>query len=104
MASQTTNLKLKKPSADDFYSVEDQNGNMDIIDQAIKKDRDDMSTLGKKVDQQKTDLEKKINDTIDEFAKEVGEIKYNASTEELQIPANFQHYDSSKEELIISII
>ncbi len=32
MASKTTNYNLTKPSADDFYDVGVQNGNMDIID------------------------------------------------------------------------
>ena len=28
----TENYKLKKPDADDFYNIDDQNENMDIID------------------------------------------------------------------------
>lgn len=33
----TTNFKLKKPSPEDFYNVADQNSNMDIIDEELKK-------------------------------------------------------------------
>ena len=37
MADKTTNYNLTKPSADDFYDVVVQNGNMDIIDAELKK-------------------------------------------------------------------
>ena len=36
MASYTTNYNLKKPAAGENYSVNDQNGNMDLIDAAMK--------------------------------------------------------------------
>lgn len=36
MAVNTKNYYLKKPSPEDFYNVEDQNGNMDIIDHELK--------------------------------------------------------------------
>lgn len=32
MANKTTNYNLTKPSAEDFYNIDDHNGNMDIID------------------------------------------------------------------------
>lgn len=35
MMKTTENFELKKPDADDFYNVEDQNDNMDIIDQEL---------------------------------------------------------------------
>lgn len=35
MATNTTNYNLKKPAQSDFYNVEDFNGNMDIIDEAL---------------------------------------------------------------------
>lgn len=34
----TTNLKLKKPSDDDFYNVQDFNDNMDKLDEILKDD------------------------------------------------------------------
>ncbi|MGN6713436.1 MAG: hypothetical protein ACTHKA_17620, partial [Anaerocolumna jejuensis] len=37
---QTTNYNLKKPAPEDFYSVEDFNGNMDILDAEIKEAQD----------------------------------------------------------------
>jgi len=37
MATATTNYGLKKPAANDYYSVEDQNGNMEIIDTELAK-------------------------------------------------------------------
>lgn len=37
MATNTVNYNLKKPSGEDFYNVEDQNMNMDIIDTQINK-------------------------------------------------------------------
>ncbi|MDD3251907.1 MAG: hypothetical protein PHV18_05035 [Lachnospiraceae bacterium] len=40
MASETTNYKLKKPSEDDFYDVQDFNGNMELIDGALKGNAD----------------------------------------------------------------
>lgn len=36
MASETMNYKLKKPSEDDFYDVQDFNENMDLIDKGLK--------------------------------------------------------------------
>lgn len=36
MASNTPNYALKKPAATDFYTVEDQNANMDKLDAALK--------------------------------------------------------------------
>lgn len=41
MAINTNNYNLKKPSSEDFYNVEDQNGNMDIIDQELKRLNED---------------------------------------------------------------
>lgn len=40
MASETMNYKLKKPSEDDFYDVQDFNGNMDLIDKGLKQNAD----------------------------------------------------------------
>ncbi len=37
MAVNTANYNLKKPYQEDFYNIEDHNGNMDIIDTQIKK-------------------------------------------------------------------
>lgn len=37
MATETTNYKLKKPAQDDFYNIDDHNGNMDKIDDALIK-------------------------------------------------------------------
>ena len=45
MAKQTPNLQLKKPEPNDFYNVEDFNGNSDIIDNAIKGVSDRISGL-----------------------------------------------------------
>ena len=36
MAEFTPNFNLKKPMKDEFYNIEDFNGNMDIIDEALK--------------------------------------------------------------------
>lgn len=36
MATETTNYGLKKPDAEDFYNVEDFNGNFDKVDAALK--------------------------------------------------------------------
>jgi len=36
VATNTTNYNLKKPALTDFYDVADQNGNMDLIDAAMK--------------------------------------------------------------------
>lgn len=37
MAINTSNYNLKRPSPEDFYNIEDQNGNMDIIDAELNK-------------------------------------------------------------------
>lgn len=35
MATQTTNLNLKKPDSTDYYNVQDFNDNMDLIDAGV---------------------------------------------------------------------
>lgn len=44
MATTTTNYGLKKPAGTENYNVEDQNGNMDIIDTKIKENADALTT------------------------------------------------------------
>ena len=44
MSTSTTNYNLKKPSADDFYNVNDQNENMNIIDTELKGNADAIET------------------------------------------------------------
>lgn len=44
MSTSTTNYNLKKPSADDFYNVNDQNENMNIIDTELKENADAIAT------------------------------------------------------------
>ena len=46
MAEKTTNYNLTKPSADDFYDVGVQNGNMDIVDAELKKLNDEKAPSG----------------------------------------------------------
>lgn len=41
MAEYTTNYSLKKPAQEDFYNVEDFNGNADIVDGALKRIKED---------------------------------------------------------------
>ena len=41
MATKTTNYNLTKPSAEDFYNIDDHNGNMDIIDEELYKHSSD---------------------------------------------------------------
>ena len=43
MATQTTNYKLTKPASTDFYDVEVQNENMDIIDNQLKKNQEEIN-------------------------------------------------------------
>lgn len=40
MATTTQNYGLKKPAPDDFYTIEDQNSNMDILDTELKRVED----------------------------------------------------------------
>lgn len=46
MSSKTPNFNLTKPSADDFYDIEVQNGNMDIVDTELKKLNDGKAPSG----------------------------------------------------------
>ena len=46
MAEKTTNYNLTKPSADDFYDVGVQNGNMDIVDGELKRLNDGKAPAG----------------------------------------------------------
>ena len=43
MANSTTNYNLRKPLGTENYNVEDQNGNMDILDAQIKTDADNIA-------------------------------------------------------------
>ena len=45
MASQTTNLKLTKPSPDDFYNIDDFNNNAEKIDKAFGEQKNTLDTL-----------------------------------------------------------
>ena len=45
MANKTQHYSLKKPTPEEFYSVEDQNGNMDIIDDALKNHKHSASDI-----------------------------------------------------------
>jgi hypothetical protein len=45
VANKTTNYELTKPLAEEFYNVEDQNGNMDIIDAELKKNADSIAKV-----------------------------------------------------------
>ncbi|MBO8435126.1 MAG: phage tail protein, partial [Tyzzerella sp.] len=44
MANYTENFRLKKPEPEDFYDIEDFNGNMDILDSKVKS-LDDSNTI-----------------------------------------------------------
>lgn len=48
MAKYTNTLNLKKPDLEDFFDVSDQNGNMDIIDEALKSIEDSKEPLSLK--------------------------------------------------------
>lgn len=44
MPNYTENYNLKKPLSNEYYSIEDQNDNMDIIDQQMKANADEINT------------------------------------------------------------
>lgn len=62
MATTTQNYGLKKPALDDFYHVEDQNSNMDIIDTELKRIEDSIPTTEdlSNIEQSVTNLENEI--------------------------------------------
>lgn len=62
MAKNTSNYNLKKPSSEDFYNVEDQNGNMDIIDQELKRLNEDNQNADQKISSVKSDLSSHLSD------------------------------------------
>lgn len=43
MANFTPNYNLKKPLGSEYFDVEDQNGNMDLIDTALKETADSIA-------------------------------------------------------------
>ena len=45
MSAKTTNYGLKKPTTSDYFNVEDQNGNMDLIDAQLKTLDDNKESL-----------------------------------------------------------
>lgn len=54
MATQTTNYSLVKPAVSEFYDIDVQNGNMDIIDAQMKAQADNTTftklTVGNRLD------------------------------------------------------
>ena len=62
MAKNTSNYNLKKPSSEDFYNVEDQNGNMDIIDQELKRLNEDNQYTDQKISSVSSDLSSHLSD------------------------------------------
>lgn len=64
MAINTSNYNLKKPSSEDFYNVEDQNGNMDIIDQELKRLNEDNQNADQKISSVKSDLSTHLSDYV----------------------------------------
>lgn len=62
MPNYTTNYNLVKPGPDDFYNVEDQNGNMDLIDTEMKKITDSVGNLPNLNTEQKNNLVVSINE------------------------------------------
>ena len=55
----TENYKLKKPDADDFYNIDDQNENMDIIDAKLATMSSGIAQNVEELSQVKTKLETK---------------------------------------------
>ena len=49
MSTKTKNYELVKPEQSDFYNVDDFNGNMDIIDELLKKREDGAGTADKEI-------------------------------------------------------
>lgn len=67
MPSKTTNYGLIKPNEDEFYDVQVQNGNMDIIDHQMKSNADGLGKIGKLTDLQtsnKSTLVSAINEVF----------------------------------------
>lgn len=64
MAKYTSNYNLKKPSSEDFYNVEDQNGNMDIIDQELKRLNEDNQYTDQKISSVSSDLSSHLSDYV----------------------------------------
>ena len=52
MATNTINYNLKKPDQEDFYTIADQNGNMDIIDTELKRNANSITTFDTRLDLQ----------------------------------------------------
>lgn len=64
MAKNTSNYNLKKPSPEDFYNVEDQNGNMDIIDQELERLNEDNQNTDQKISSVSSDLSSHLSDYV----------------------------------------
>ena len=64
MAKNTSNYNLKKPTPEDFYNVEDQNGNMDIIDQELRRLNEDNQNADQKISSVKSDLSSHLSDYV----------------------------------------
>lgn len=64
MAKNTSNYNLKKPSSEDFYNVEDQNGNMDIIDQQLERLNEDNQNTDQKISSVSSNLSSHLSDYV----------------------------------------
>lgn len=59
---ETTNLKLLKPDAEDYYNVEDFNNNMDILDEAVEQKVNKENGMGLSQESFTTEEKQKLND------------------------------------------
>jgi len=60
----TTNYNLKKPAQSDFYNIDDQNDNMDIIDAELKKHADGIGDTTELDTTDKDSLVKAVNEVV----------------------------------------
>lgn len=61
MATYTENYDLKKPGKDDFYNIDDFNGNMDIIDNALAETSEINEKIGNPEDAETDTVFGKLN-------------------------------------------
>lgn len=61
MPSKTTNYGLIKPNKDEFYDVQVQNGNMDIIDQQLKINADNLASTNRTLTERIIEVENQLS-------------------------------------------
>lgn len=105
MAQHTTNYNLVKPTENEYYDVNVQNGNMDTIDTELKNIKDSLEGLSTEAKDTNFDNSENsmtstnVQDAITENKKSIDALKVKDTSLEKLIQANKSNIDALKNEV-----